>query len=132
MTIEIGLMKLASALATHANKRQSLIAENMANADTPGYQARDLESFSSAIAQSGSSPKAMRATRAEHFGYSDGDAQFAVVKTAAFGAETPNGNTVSLDDQMMRSAALQVDHDLALGVYKKSLQILRLSLGRRS
>ena len=131
MTMDIGLLKLAGALASHAAYRQGLIAENLANADTPGYRARDLEPFSAMIAKTGTNARAMRATRPEHFGQIENTAGFVVEDTAQFGAESPNGNTVSLDDQMMRSAALKVDHDLALGVYSKSLKILRLGLGRR-
>lgn len=132
MTMDIGLLKLAGALASHAAHRQGIIAENIANADTPGYKARDLESFASVASKTTyNNASVMKATRPQHFGFGDADSRFAVEKTAVFGAESPNGNTVSLDDQMMRSAALKVDHDLALGVYSKSLQILRMSLGRR-
>ena len=42
----------------------------------------------------------------------------------------PNGNTVSLEDQMMRSADARQSHDLALGVYRKTMDIMRNSLGR--
>ena len=132
MTMDIGLLKLAGALASHSARRQGIIAENIANADTPGYRARDLQSFAEVAAKTTqNNAKVMKATRPEHFGFTDADARFAVQETAVFGAESPNGNSVSLDDQMMRSAALKVDHDLALGVYSKSLQILRMSLGRR-
>ena len=47
------------------------------------------------------------------------------------GAETPNGNSVSLEDQMMRAAAVRQEHGLALGVYAKSLEILRTAITRR-
>jgi flagellar basal-body rod protein FlgB len=38
---------------------------------------------------------------------------------------------VSLEDQMMRAADVRATHDLALGTYGKTLEILRSSLGRR-
>ena len=47
------------------------------------------------------------------------------------GAETPNGNSVSLEDQMMRAAEVRQEHDLALGVYTKTLEILRAAVTRR-
>jgi len=50
---------------------------------------------------------------------------------AAMGAETPNGNSVSLEDQMMRAASVRQEHDLALGVYAKSLEILRTAVAKR-
>lgn len=130
MSLDIGLISLASALASHAFQRQGLIAQNIANADTPGFRAQDLRPFADALADTGGA-KSMRATRSEHYGQRAGALGFEVMETAAFGAEAPNGNTVSLEDQMMRSASLKADHDLALGVYRKSLDILRLGLGRR-
>ncbi len=131
MALNIGLLKMAGALASHAAQRQGLIAENMANADTPGYKARDLVAFSKTYNAQTANPSAMRATRPEHFGQGTSNHNFTIEETSAFGAESPNANTVSLDDQIMRSAALQIDHELALGVYTKSLSILRLGLGRR-
>jgi len=131
MKLDIGLLNLANALAAHSASRQGLVAENLANADTPGYRARDLEPFANVANRTSINARQMRATQEDHFGQSAGKAAFSIQETSAFGAESPNGNTVSLDDQMMRSAALKVDHDLAIGVYSKSLQILRLGLGRR-
>ena len=56
---------------------------------------------------------------------------FEAEEIAAFGAETPNGNSVSLEDQMIRAAEVRQSHDLALGVYRKTMDILRTSLGRQ-
>ena len=39
------ILATASALARHSSQRQSLVAENIANADTPGYRSRDLDDF---------------------------------------------------------------------------------------
>ena len=50
---------------------------------------------------------------------------------AALGAETPNGNSVSLEDQMMRAAEVRQEHNLAVGVYGKALEILRTAVARR-
>jgi flagellar basal-body rod protein FlgB len=44
---------------------------------------------------------------------------------------SPNGNSVSLETEMVKAADTQREHDLALAVYGKSLDILRASLGRR-
>ena len=48
----------------------------------------------------------------------------------AVGASSPNGNTVSLEDQMSRAAETKINHDMALGVWRSALGILRASLGR--
>jgi flagellar basal-body rod protein FlgB len=122
------LLRLSSALAAHASARQSLIAENVAHADTPGYRARDLGDFAETVA--GGGDFGARATRVGHLDLG-GAAAFEPREAAAFGAETPNGNSVSLEDQMIRAAEVRQSHDLALGVYRKTMDILRAGIGVR-
>lgn len=125
----IDILNLASALAAHASARQQVIAENVAHADTPGYRARDIADFA-AIVEDGPA-FAARQTRPGHVGFGAGAGGFEPVEAAAFGAETPNGNSVSLEDQMTRAAEVRQEHELALGVYAKSLEILRAVVVRR-
>ena len=47
------------------------------------------------------------------------------------GTMSPNGNSVSLEGEMVKAADVKREHDLALAIYGKSLAILRASLGRR-
>jgi len=127
MTASIDILKIASNLASHAYKRQSLIAMNIANADTPGYKASDLEKFSQAVEKQGF----MKATRPGHrMPPRDGVAAEANMINVT-GTDSPNGNNVTLEDQMVRSADIRQQHDLALGVYQKTMAIMKASLGRR-
>jgi flagellar basal-body rod protein FlgB len=130
MDLDLSILRLASELAAHAKTRQSVIAENVAHADTPGYRARDVVSFATVV-EGQDARFAARTTRPGHMSFADGANGFAVEETAAFGAATPNGNTVSLEDQMMRAADTRAAHDLALGVYGKSLDILRAGVRGR-
>ena len=50
MFSNLTVFKTAHAMAVHAGARQALIAQNVANADTPGYRARDLPSFAESFA----------------------------------------------------------------------------------
>jgi len=118
------IFQLASGLTRHATDRQALVAENIANADTPGFKARDLVAFEDSFAAENS--LAMRSNRTGQI-----SARSETVFTSPFGVESPNGNTVSLEAEMMRSSEIREQHDLALGVYQKSLQILRTSMGRK-
>ncbi|MGG7566697.1 FlgB family protein [Rhodovulum sp. DZ06] len=134
----IDILKLANGLAAHAGRRQSVISENVANADTPGYRARDLTPFEQTFAAQqarGESPGPSfvpRATRAGHF---RPDAESVAGVSAetrhitAVGAASPNGNTVSLEDQIGRAAETKIQHDLALGVWRSAMNIMRASLG---
>jgi flagellar basal-body rod protein FlgB len=120
------ILTLASALAAHAADRQAAVAENVANADTPGYSAKDIGDFAEVYHADGAF--GMTQTRPGHIGGSA--SRLASASTA--GAElSPNGNSVSLETEMVKSAEVQREHNLAIAVYGKSLDILSASLGRR-
>ena len=123
---KIELFQMAQGMSTQANARMAITARNVANADTPGYRAQDIASF----AETYESPAGnMRSTRAGHSLASGSQAPMATVD--APGASSPNGNTVSLETEMMRSVEVRQQQELALAIYKSSLNILRTSLGRK-
>ncbi len=128
MDLNLNVLRLASGLASYSSTRQAIISENIANSDTPGFRARDVEEFSSALGDR-LAPLSARMTRPQHIPFTT-ESQFRVLDATIPGAESPNGNSVSLEDQMMRAAEVRQSHDMALGVYQKSLDILRGSLGR--
>lgn len=125
MLENIEIVKLASSMARHAASRHSLIAQNIANADTPGYQARDLAAFDP------SQPSGFRAaaTDARHFQSANQVSPESREVDLKAGA-SPNGNFVSLEDQMVRSAEVRHSHEMALTIYRKSLDFLRIGIGR--
>ncbi|MFQ5624641.1 MAG: FlgB family protein [Paracoccaceae bacterium] len=128
MKFELDILRMAHELASHASARHALIARNTANADTQGYRARDLRPFSDVFVDAaGFSP---RVTRTGHIAGAATAGARDTIETSVFGAASPNGNTVSLEDQMVRAADVGRQHALALGVYRKSMEILRLGLGR--
>ena len=53
-----------------------------------------------------------------------------MIEDSILGAEAPNGNTVSLEDQMVRSTNARQTHEMAMSVYSKSLDILRAGFQR--
>ncbi|PCH74986.1 MAG: flagellar basal body rod protein FlgB [Rhodobacteraceae bacterium] len=128
MFTDLNVFRTAAAMATHAGERQAVIAQNMANSDTPGYKARDLVPFQDVIKNSGTGA-GMRASRAGHLNgmSSDGSAWETFTPNAT---SDPNGNTVSIENEMLNGVEVKRQHDLALAIYKSSLSILRNSLGR--
>ena len=127
---KLSIFAKANNLALHAAARQSVIAQNAANADTPGYRARDLPAFSETYKPH--QVDQMRATRGSHFGGESMSAERAGAEPVYRpGAISPNGNSVSLETEMMMAAEAKRDHDMALAVYKSTLGIVRSSLGRR-
>ncbi|MFD1342203.1 FlgB family protein [Litorisediminicola beolgyonensis] len=120
----VNVFRTAMALARHAGGAQAVSAQNMANADTPGYRALRMPDFA-AVADSG---KGMRATRPGHMPLetNNGVARPERIRDA----EDPNGNTVALEAEMIAAANARSDHDRALAIYRNALSVLRSSLGR--
>ncbi len=122
------VMRRASALSAHAAARQAAVAENVANADTPGYRAADLPDFAETYRDRDAA--AMRATRAGHLGAASGPDSDAAPVARRSGSLSPDGNGVSLEREMVAAADVRREHDMALAVYRSALGILRTSLGR--
>lgn len=126
---KLEIFRMSQSLAMHAAARQSTIAQNVANSDTPDYRARDLASFADTYT---SSDNVLRATRAKHIISNDAIGPKAIAEEVLRpGAMSPNGNSVSLETEFMAAAEAKRDHDLALAVYKSSMNIIRASVGRR-
>ena len=128
------IFRMAFGLATHASARQSVIARNVANADTPGYRSADIAPFAQTYqsqayqSQGGATP--MRATRARHLG-GVMPASNPIRVFDAGDPTSPNGNSVSLETEMVKASEVRQQHELALSIYSTSLGILRTSLGGR-
>lgn len=117
------LLSLAATAARRSADRQAVIAVNVANSDTPGFRAMDL-----IPPRPDGGGLVLRRTRAAHLG----GPQDPLRQQEIAGLQAdPNGNTVDLEDQVLRGLEAQRDHDRALTVYRSALDLLRASLGRR-
>jgi len=128
MFTDLNVFHMAHAMAVHAGQRQGVIAQNLANSDTPGYRARDIKPFAQLVA-SNSSGAGMRASRSMHLNAATGGSAGWPIYTPKAPAD-PNKNTVSLEQEMLKSVEVKRQHDQALAIYKSSLNILRASIGR--
>ena len=124
---------LTDKMRWHQN-RQGLLAENVANAETPGYRGRDLAQydFSNRASATSSATVTTTATQPMHFSVSS-------TEGSAFGAQrmanfevTPEGNGVTLEDEMMKVTTNLMDFQAATSLYQKSIKILKTAMGRQS
>ncbi|MEQ9692698.1 FlgB family protein [Shimia sp. SDUM112013] len=120
------VFQLSYAMASHAAQRQAIVSQNVANADTPGYAAKDVTPFAEVLSSSAGSFE-MRSTRSQH------------VSTAASGLaepvtratpNSPNGNGISIEEELLKSVDAKRQHDRALAIYKSGMNVLRSSLGK--
>ncbi len=135
-TQDIGLFQALGAKMDYLNQRQNVIAQNIANADTPSYRPKDLvpADFSSMLGasmQTGKSvsPVGINMTDEQHLstvGKSAG------VKTRAQ-KETyevaPAGNAVVIEEQLINSSQNMMDYSLMLNIYQKQVGMIRTAIG---
>lgn len=113
--------------------RQSLLAQNVANAETPGYRGSDLSEFQFAEVLKTASTASVTtvATSSKHFSVGNtGSDSFGPRREGAFEV-TPEGNSVVLEEQMMKVAANQMEYQTATSLYGRSMRLLRTALGRQ-
>ncbi len=114
--------------------RQRVLAENVANADTPGYAAQDLKrlDFSGVLQAQRAGAVATARTHSAHLAGAQMSAGSQGFDTADDGdfETTPSGNSVVVEEQMMKVAANQMDYQAATTLYMKSVSLLRIALGR--
>jgi flagellar basal-body rod protein FlgB len=124
-TNKVEVLNMARAMASHAARQQAQVARNVANADTPGYQARHLPSFSDVWNDRGF---ALRATRDAHL---SGASTVRADARTSQQAMSPNGNSVSVEGEMLLAARLRQEHDWALAIHRTLSGSIRATLGRR-
>jgi flagellar basal-body rod protein FlgB len=117
-----------------AQQRQRVLAENVANADTPRYRARDLTApkFEEPTQVTPVTASNVTLTRT-----ADNHIDGVGLNGTTFRTERPNyevrptGNAVNLEDEMMKVAATQMDYQAATALYTRSLNLIKIALGRR-
>lgn len=117
----------------YLGERQRVIAQNVANADTPGFVGRDLKPFTFTAQMQGQAGIAMVQPTQSAVGHMPGSprriggsATFRSV-TAADSETTLDGNGVVLEDQMIKMGESRMEYEAAIGFYQKSMSLLRMA-----
>ena len=115
--------------------RQKVLAENVANAETPGYRARDIKApdfFRMAVEGEGNDGVSTVLTNPMHIAgpLIDNNAPFRPEKVGGYEV-TPDGNAVSLEDQMMKVTSNQMDYQTVTSLYQRSIGLLKTAVGKR-
>lgn len=138
---DLGLMDALRTRMQWHQARQRLLAENVANADTPGFRGKDLKApdlpqaadsaASGGVAHPRVAAVTLAVTSAGHAaGVAPSGRGFEVDRTPAFEV-TANGNAVDIEEQMARSAENQLDYQTVATLYQQSLSLIRTALGRK-
>ena len=114
-------------------ERQRVLAENVSNSNTPNFKPRDLvepkfdQSGANATGAAGS--LAMLRTSQGHISASGAEPSFDQNKRVGFQTR-PAGNSVSLEDEMLKVSANQMDYAAVTSLYSKSLHLLKTAIGK--
>lgn len=116
-------------------QRQNVISENIANGDTPGYKARTVEepSFAGLVDRSGGPsverPRVQISSAMKRLGASDIGGSHIILDPNTSEMK-PDGNNVTLEDQVMDMGAVQADFTAMTNLYAKTKDMLSTAVGR--
>lgn len=121
------------------SERQRVIAQNIANGDTPGFKAREVEGpdFASLldISASGNTPHVGRpnvqiSSRMSELGARGTTGVGTIVLDQNVSETKPDGNNVTLEDQMLKMGQIQAEFNALTNLYRKQSQLLKIALGK--
>ena len=127
------LFGLLSGRASWLTQRQALLAQNVANADTPGWKPLDLQpaKFDELLARGMGQARALSLaqTDAGHLVARARDVSAdGARKTDGF-ESAPDGNAVVLPEQLEKMATTQLDYELTTNLYKRYVGLMKTALG---
>jgi len=133
----ITLFSLMKSKLEYLNERQNILAQNIANSNTPGYKARDVKEpdFKNMLrsAKNGSAQKLpMTVTDPNHMTGMRSQEEFKIVKDKFTDAQTPDGNNVIIEEEMSKMAMNQADYQKVLGMYGKAITMFKTAIGNTS
>lgn len=126
---DIPIFSMLRARMGYLSEKQRVISENVANASTPGYAPHDLKPFNfQAQVQAAAGPGSMAVTEPGHMLPPGAKRGLNVKPVKTKDSETTmDGNSVVLEEEMMKLTDARMDYDAAVGFYQKSLDILKLA-----
>ena len=125
--------EIGAALRTLSN-RQRVIADNIANADTPGFKAKTLAEpeFSTLVRSRGRIARPMVSVTSgmAALGAKGTHAGPRTVVDRSVTETKPNGNNVTLEDQLLELGEIQANYATMTSLYRKQMQLMKSALGR--
>lgn len=116
------------------SERQRVVAQNLANSETPGYKAREVSepNFASLVGGSGmiATPRVELTSRMKSLGAIQ-PVGAGVILDKDITETKPDGNNVTLEDQLLKMGEIQADFTAMTGLYRKQMSMLKTAVGSR-
>ncbi len=127
---DMGLFKMIARRLDYFGQRQTVLAQNVANANTPDYRPRDLEPFDFRMALRDTRSFRPTTTHEAHLsGTVRGQGPAGVSEDRHPYETKPDGNAVILEEQILKVSQTAMDHGVVSGLYRKQMNMLRSALG---
>jgi flagellar basal-body rod protein FlgB len=114
-------------------QRQQVLAQNIANADTPGYKPRDLKPLGfKELARNSLASLKPKATHGSHIATPSGARATGFSQTVQkeTAETTLSGNAVVLEEQLMKANQTAMDYEMTTNLYRKHVAMIKDALGR--
>lgn len=113
-------------------RRQEVLAQNIANSDTPGYQPSDLtrQNFRDMLRTSSSTGIDLRTTSGAHIDVSRRTSQFRNSRAKEVYETAPDGNSVVVEEQLMKVSETEGSYRLVTNLYSKHVKMIKIALGK--
>lgn len=128
---KLNLFKMTHHKMGWLSARQAILAENIANADTPKYRARDLEPINF--------ERELKSMERVTLARTSGTHQESIRKPSPFKSEetskkdlyevSPTGNAVVLEEQLMKESETNMQYRLTTNIYQKHVQMMKMAIG---
>jgi flagellar basal-body rod protein FlgB len=129
---EVPLLGILRERMAWLNARQGVLSQNVANADTPGYSARDVKpiDFKDILKGESSVSTGLTLTDPRHIGITPQTSSTFENTDAPDTESNPTGNTVALEQEMIKVADTQAQYQAAANLYSKAMGMLRTAIGQ--
>jgi flagellar basal-body rod protein FlgB len=128
----IGLFRMIAQELHWLGQRQDVLARNVANSDTPGFQGSDLKplDFDSTLKQV--EQVSLASTNPGHLAGKPAAPAAAETRPVPGWETSPDGNSVVLEQQMMELADTQARYQMATEIYRKQIGMLKTAIGSKT
>lgn len=119
---------------TWLGQRQQVLAENVANADTPGYRPKDLQevNFRQLLDAQSARDGTLAKTHPAHFAGLGVNRGFDVTQSRDAEVIDATGNAVVMEEELMKVSKTASDYQLTTSLYRKAMGMFRTAIGRPS
>lgn len=123
----MSFFNIASQRMRWLGARQAVVSQNIANADTPGYKAKEVSDFSEMM-DGARDVAGLATTNARHIQGSGASSGVRVTNDESSWETSIDGNNVALEEQTIKATEISENYRLAAELYRKGHNLLTLAV----